>query len=146
MTTPTTTPGPRYLDDRGWPLIDRLLVGLFTEHIVTPELAECGTVLHTGTYPAIKVVRLPGGGINADGYEDVSRIEITTYGRTRPESDTLTAQVRQLMADLSDDEYAGVGVDRIREETGPGRIPDPDEDINAVPTTWSVTARQQRLP
>lgn len=141
----TTTDRP-FIDARGWVLVDRLMVHLFAARVALADQApvHCATVLtDQHHWPAIRVERLPGGGINADGYQDVSRIQITTYGRTRPESDDLTAQVRQLMSDLSDDEYADVGIDRISEETGPGRIPDPDQDLRVVPTTWSVTARQQ---
>lgn len=138
-------PNP-FLDARGWPVMDRLLAAACREHVTLPgKSVAWGTVLTDDqAFPAGRVQRLPGGGINADGYEDVSRIEITTYGTSRAESDQLTAQVRQLMAELSDDEYAGVGFDRIREETGPGRIPDPNEDLRAVPTVYSVTARQQQ--
>lgn len=133
-----------YLDARGWPIIDRLLAAMFRDLVhVEGKTVQVGTVITVEQWPAIRVQRLPGGGINADGFQDLSRIEVVTYAETRPESDLLTAQVRQLMADLSDDEYAGVGVDRIREETGPGRIPDPNEDLRAVPTTWVVVARQQ---
>ncbi len=147
----TTPPAETFLDARGWPVIDRLLADRFQAAVTIPgKTVRVGTVLvDDGTeppdslFPAIRVQRLPGGGINADGYEDVSRIEITTWGTTRPESDALTAQVRAAMHDLSNDEWAGVGLDRIREETGPGRIPDPNQDLRAVPTVWVVVARQQ---
>jgi hypothetical protein len=134
-----------YVDPRGWPIIDRLLAKMFSDLVtIGGQAVYAGTVLRDGqTWPAIRVQRLPGGGINDDGYQDVSRVEVTTWGRTRPESDDLTAQVRYLMHDLSCDEYAGVSVDIIREESGPGRVPDPDEDLRAVPTSWTVTARYQ---
>lgn len=134
-----------FVDARGWPVIDRLLADLFAEQVLLDgQPVWAGTALSDGqSFPAIRVQRLPGGGINADAYQDVSRIEVATFGRTRPESDALTAQVRQLMADLSDDEYADVSVDSVVEESGPGRLPDPNEDLRAVPTTWSVTARRQ---
>lgn len=140
-----TVPSP-YLDDRGWPVIDRLLVAYFTATVALDDDVPVHWATALGTdveFPACRVMRLPGGGINRDQYEDVSRIEVTTFGRTRQESDALTAQVRQGLADLDNDEFAGVGIDAIREENGPGRIPDPDEDLRAVPTVWSITARQQ---
>lgn len=134
-----------YLDVRGWPVIDRLLARMFLDLVqVDGQPVWAGTALTAGqVFPAIRVQRLPGGGINSDGYQDVSRVEIVSWGVTRPQSDAMTAQVRQLMFDLSDDEYAGVGIDRVFEENGPGRVPDPDETLRAVPTIWSVTARQQ---
>lgn len=144
-----TAPDPlEFLDARGWPIVDRLLAAACREHVTLPGATVAwGTVLTKDqAFPAARVQRLPGGGINSDGYQDVARIEITTYGTTREESDALTARVRQLMADLSDDEYAGVGLDRISEDSGPGRIPDPNEDVRAVPTNWSVVVRQQRIP
>lgn len=136
---------PRFLDQHGWPVIDRLLAELFRQRLVVPDKSiTVGTVLNDDVaYPAVLVERIPGGGRNADDYEDVNRIQVTTFGTTRPESDSLTAQVRHELANLSDDEFDDVGVDRITEETGPGRVPDPDQDLRAVPTTWSVIARQQ---
>ena len=146
-----TVPVETFLDPQGWPLVDRLLVNRFKATVTIPgKQVQIGTALvDDGTeppermFPAIRVQRLPGGGINTDGYEDVNRIEITTWGTTRPESDALTAQVRAAMYELDNDEWAGVGLDRIREETGPGRIPDPNQDLRAVPTVWIVVARQQ---
>lgn len=139
-----TTSVNEFIDEQGWAVVDRLLAACFQEQVlIDGSPVEAGTSLRDRPYPAILVERLPGGGINVESYEDVSRIAITSYGRTKPESIALTAQIRTLMAGLSNDEYAGVGLDRIFEETGPGRIPDPNEDLHAVPTTWSVTARRQ---
>lgn len=95
-------------------------------------------------WPAIVVERLPGGGINSDGYEDLARIQVTAFGLTRSQSDDMTAQIRGLMHDLSDDEYRDLEFDRIREDSGPGRIPDPNEDLRTVPTRWTVKTRIQR--
>lgn len=143
MSAPTSHP---YVDARGWVLVDRLLVALFTEQVALGDGATVtwATALTAATQPPMgRVMRLPGGGINRDGYQDLSRIEVTTWGRTRPESDTMTAQVRQLMADLDCGDYLDVSIDRIVEDLGPGRVPDVNEDLRAVPTVWSVTARQQ---
>lgn len=140
-----TAPAETYLDPRGWVLVDRLLVAAFRELIALPgKTIYWGTVLDDEVdFPAGRVQRLPGGGINADGYEDVSRIEVVTWGTDRPESDAMTAQVRTVLADLSDDEYGGVELDRIREDSGPGRIPDPNQDLRAIPTSWTVITRRQ---
>ena len=161
-----SAPTREFVDERGWPIVDRLLADAFRQlvHLDGVEL-WCGTDLRADTgpaddglveqaerwgdepleeeLPAIRVQRLPGGGINADGYEDLNRIEVISYGRTRSESDSLTAQIRGVMADLSDEEWAGVELDRIREDTGPGRIQDINRDVRAVPTVWRVTVRQQ---
>ena len=94
-------------------------------------------------WPAILVERTPGGGINADGYEDLARLQITAFGLTRNQSDAMTAEIRGLMHDLSDGEYLELEFDRIREDTGPGRVPDPNEDLRAVPTRWTVRTRNQ---
>lgn len=158
-----------FVDERGWPIVDRLLADAFRElvHLDGVEL-WCGTDLRADSdtgpdderldaesaerwgdepleqeLPAIRVQRLPGGGINVDGYEDLNRIEVVSYGRTRSESDSLTAQIRGVMDDLSDEEWSGVELDRIREDTGPGRIQDINRDVRAVPTVWIVIVRQQ---
>lgn len=141
-----TAPHP-YVDARGWVLVDRLLVAYFTERVALDagNPIRWATALVAADQPPMgRVMRLPGGGINRDGYQDLSRIEVTTWGRTRPESDQMTAQVRQLMADLDDEgEYADLSIDRCQEDLGPGRIPDVNEDVRAVPTVWSVVARKQ---
>lgn len=134
-----------YVDARRYPVVDRLLVAYFAANV---GLAD-DTPVHWATalaadveYPAGRVMRLPGGGINSDHYQDTSRIEVTTWGRDRVESDALTAQVRQLMADLDCGDYLDISIDRVQEDLGPGRVPDPNEDLRAVPTVWSVVARQ----
>ena len=145
-----TAPASTFLDSDGWPVVDRLLADAFRQLIAIPGAeVYAGTRLNAETdidqslWPAIRLQRLPGGGRGRDNYQDVCRIEVVTFGRTRPESDDLTAQVRRVMADLSDEEWAGVGLDRIGEDSGPGPIPDPNQDIRAVPTTWTVIVRQQ---
>lgn len=146
-----TAPAAQFVDERGWPVIDRLLVAAFTELVVVAgktvrwgtTLTDDGTQPPEELFPAGRVMRLPGGGFDSNRIFDRSRIEVMTWGTTRPESDSMTAQVRQVMADLANGEYAGVGLDRITEDQGPGRIPDPREDLRAVPTTWVVVARQQ---
>lgn len=139
-----TAPNP-FIDSRGWPVVDRLLAAAFTELVTIPgRTVVWGTVLGADVvYPAGRVQRLPGGGINAEGYQDLVRVEVVSYGTDRPESDELTAGVRAVMAELNCGEYGGVGLDRVREDSGPGRIPDPNADLRAVPTVWSVTVRQQ---
>jgi hypothetical protein len=134
-----------FVDPRGWPVVDRLLVAAFRELVTLPDAdVWWGTAFPDEVpYPAGRVIRLPGGGINPEGYEDLHRIEVLTLGRTRPESDALTAGVRQTLADLDGEDWSGVGIDRIREESGPGRVPDPNEDLRAVPTTWGVLVRRQ---
>lgn len=132
-----------YLDSRGWPIVDRLLVAYLAERVTLPGVSVAWGTVFGEDRPAGRVQRLPGGGVNVDGYQDLSLIEIVTLGLDRPQSDDMTAQVRQAMADLSDDEYADVGIDTIRETAGPGRVPDPDPDVRAVPTTWAVPARRQ---
>lgn len=140
-----TAPASPYVDPRGWVLVDRLLVAYFTARVALGDAAFVTwrtALVAEDQAPMGRVMRLPGGGINRDGFQDLSRIEITTFGRTRPESDDMTAQVRQLMADLDCDEYADIGIDTVREDLGPGRVPDVNEDVRAVPTVWSVTARK----
>lgn len=144
-----------YVNARGWPVVDRLLVDAFRQLVTVPgQTVWWGTAFPSPDDPppagqdpfgppAGRVLRLPGGGINAEGYEDLHRIEVLTLGRTRPESDTLTAGVRQTLAELDGEDWAGVGIDRIREENGPGPIPDVDQDVRAVPTTWGVLVRRQ---
>lgn len=145
-----------FVDPQGWPVVDRLLVDAFRQQVLLD-----GVTVWWGTSfppiddipdpddpdpfrpPAGRVMRLPGGGINPEGYEDLHRIEVLTLGRTRPESDALTAGVRQLLAELDGEDWAGVGIDRVREQEGPGRIPDVDQDVRAVPTTWGVLVRRQ---
>lgn len=137
--------GNRFVDSQGWVVVDRLLADMFMTHVsVAGSQVYSGTTLNEDqTFPAIRVQRLPGGGINADRYQDESRIEVVSWGLTRPQSDDLTAQVRQLMSDLDDGDYDNVSIDRVYETSGPGVIPDPNEELRAVPTTWSVTARRQ---
>lgn len=148
-----TSPNP-FLSPRGWPQVDKLLVDAFRQLVTLPDATVWwGTAFPAPDAPAPageppyqppagRVIRLPGGGKNPEAYEDLHRIEVLTLGRTKRESDDLTDAVRQVMSDLDAEEWAAVGIDRIREETGPGRIPDPDEDVRAVPTTWGVLVRR----
>lgn len=146
-----------FVDSRGWPVVDRLLVDAFRHQVALagdvpvwwgtafPPADEVPDPLDPDPFrpPAGRVMRLPGGGINAEGYQDLWRIEVLTLGRTKPESDELTTGVRQFLADLDGEDWAGVGIDRVRENEGPGRIPDVDQDVRAVPTTWGVIVRRQ---
>lgn len=139
-----TAPEVALVDGRGWPIVEQILVEAFT------ELVDVGVPVYVGTvtqpeqqWPAIRVQRLPGGGKDANRVNDRSRIEVVTFGTSYPQSAALTEQVRTIMGDLDNGEFRDVGLDRITEEAGPGRIPDPNQDLRAVPTTWTVVTRQQ---
>ncbi|NYD36821.1 hypothetical protein [Actinomycetospora corticicola] len=133
-----------FLDADGWPLVDRLLADLYRHHVTVADTATVysGTRFLADTAaPAIRCSRLPGGG--REQHQDRHRIEVLTWGRTRAESDAILAQVRGLNAEYSDEGWADVELDRIREDTGPGRVPDPNPSVVPVPLTLVVTVRQQ---
>lgn len=174
MTGPQSETRESFIDDRGWPIIDKLIANLLWANVVlagvpvyadtdlrsrlAPHPDDVGeppplfadvpdtapAAVEVVQWPAIAVERLTGGGINVDGYEDTARIQVTAFGLTRADSDAMSAQIRGLMLDVSDEGWAGVELDRIREDTGPGRIQDPVEDLRAVPTRWVVKARNQQ--
>lgn len=121
-------PDPGYGQGYGWP-----------QHPPPPAPADLVQ------WPAIVVEKLLGGGINSDGYEDLALLQITAFGLTRNQSDEMTAEIRGLMHELCDGEYLDIEFDRIKETTGPGRVPDPNEDLRTVPTRWSVVTRNQPL-
>lgn len=137
-----------FLDSDGWPLTDKLLADLYRNNVAVLD----GSPVYSGTRfqpepsetqpPAIRTSRLPGGGINSR-HEDVARLEVLCLGRSRAESDSMLAQVRSLNRTYRDEGWAGVELDAIREESGPGRIPDPNPSVVAVPITLDVVTRQQ---
>ncbi|GAA1402009.1 hypothetical protein GCM10009613_61220 [Pseudonocardia kongjuensis] len=173
-TGPETETREAFLDEDGWPIIDKLIANALWATVkiggvpvyadtdlrggrMAPHPDDPEPLFHDVDdehvplpreerveWPAIAVERLPGGGINTDGYEDTARIQVTAFGLTRSDSDAMTAQIRGLMRELSDEGWAGVELDRIREDSGPGRIPDPVEDLRTVPTRWVVKARNQQ--
>ncbi|ALE77675.1 hypothetical protein WY02_03540 [Pseudonocardia sp. AL041005-10] len=167
MSAPTSETRASFIDERGWMIVDKAIAHYLWTHVqIGGQQVYFDTDLRTRLaphpddlslyadvqddpapdavqWPAGAVERLPGGGINVDGYEDLARIQVTAFGLTRDQSDAMTAQIRGLMHDLSDGEYLDLEFDRIREDTGPGRVPDPVEDLRTVPSRWTVRTRQQ---
>lgn len=133
-----------FLDNDGWPLCDRLMADAYRARVTVAD----GVGVYSGTRfaadtaaPAIRTSRLPGGG--REQHQDRHRLEVLVLGRTRAESDAMLAQVRASNTELANEEWAGVELDAVREETGPGRIPDPNPSVVAVPLTIVVVVRQQ---
>lgn len=110
-------------------------------------LADLGTV---GTAvpenipdPFICIERVPGGGSNSQGWQDIALVEVQTWAKTRPESMALNNAIRDRLAGRR-----GVGtslglIDRIAEAGPPTQLPYADEEQRWVPSTWRITSRTQ---
>lgn len=95
--------------------------------------------------PVIQVART-GGGSDRPGLQDSALVEITCFAATRPASAGLNTQVRAELAGAYGVPTAHGFLDRIGEFTAPVQIPDPNQDIRKVPSTWTVVSRLQQLP
>lgn len=109
------------------------------------DLAETVTAVDDLDEPVIQVNRT-GGGADRLGLQDSAIVEVATYAVTRPDSQALTAQVRQRLSGLRGVLTSAGFVDSISEFAAPVPIPDLNPDVRRVPSTWTVVSRLQDLP
>lgn len=93
--------------------------------------------------PYICIQRVPGGGSNPQGWQDVALVEVQTWAITRPESTTLNNAIRDRLAGRRGVETSYGLIDRIVEAGPPTQLPWADELQRWVPSTWQITSRKQ---
>ncbi|MGW4487857.1 phage tail termination protein [Amycolatopsis sp. NPDC004368] len=105
---------------------------------------DSGTAVPTDIpNPFICVQRVPGSAANAQGWQDVALIEVSTWAVTRPESMTLNGHIRQRLVGAVGVETTYGFIDSIEEAGAPAQMPYGDEDTRWVPSTWLVVSRIQ---
>lgn len=91
--------------------------------------------------PYICVQRVPGGGSNSQGWQDIALVEVQTWAKTRPESTALNNEIRNRLAGRRGVDTTLGFIDRIVEAGPPTQLPWADEEQRWVPSTWRVTSR-----
>ena len=108
------------------------------------DLGEVGTAVPAEIPdPYICLQRVPGGGSNPQGWQDIALVEVQTWARTRPESMALNNAIRDRLAGRRGVSTSFGLIDRIAEAGPPTQLPYADEEMRWVPSTWRVTSRTQ---
>lgn len=117
------------------------------ELAVMEILAELGEETGTAFDPDIDVrIRVNRTGGAATQLQDAAVVEVTCLKETRPESAALNQRVRAALISVRGRQTAAGFIDKIAETTAPIPLPNFNEDLRQVSSTWTVTSRLQDVP
>lgn len=110
-------------------------------------LDELGEQTGTAFDPQLDVrIRVNRTGGAARQTQDAAVVEVTCLKETRPASAALNQQVRQLLLGIRGRQTTAGFIDKIAETTAPIPLPNFNEDLRQVTSTWTVTSRLQEVP